>query len=124
MIVALTLTHGNSYGAQVVVDGLGLILGHGMSRFDPVPGRSNSVAPGKRPLHNMCPTIVFRDAGRCWRSARPAADASRTRSFRCSQASSAKDSSLEQAVRVPRLHTEGGMNIHAEAGFDKPSPSD
>src|SRR5439155_4032384 len=60
-MVALTLTHGNSFGAMVTVDGLGLVLGHGMSRFDPRPGRPNSPGPGKRPLHNMCPSIVTRD---------------------------------------------------------------
>src|SRR5262249_30976404 len=37
MMAALTFTHGESFGAQVTVDGLGLILGHGMSRFDPRP---------------------------------------------------------------------------------------
>ena len=60
-MAALTLTHGGGFGARVTVEGLGLILGHGMSRFDPRPGRANSPGPGKRPLHNMCPTIVVRD---------------------------------------------------------------
>src|SRR5439155_11577341 len=60
LAVALTFTHGEGFGACVTVDGLGLILGHGMSRFDPRPGRPNSIAPGKRPLHNMCPTVVTR----------------------------------------------------------------
>jgi gamma-glutamyltranspeptidase/glutathione hydrolase len=58
---ALTLTHGDSFGAQVTVPGLGLTLGHGMSRFEVRPGLPNSVAPRKRPLHNMCPTVVARD---------------------------------------------------------------
>ena len=59
-MVALTLTHGNTFGACVTVEGLGLILGHGMSRFNPRSGHPNSPGPGKRPLHNMCPTIVLR----------------------------------------------------------------
>src|SRR5262249_29531268 len=59
--VALTLTHGESFGAQVTVAGLGLILGHGMARFDPRPGRPNSPGPSKRPLHNMCPTVLLRE---------------------------------------------------------------
>jgi gamma-glutamyltranspeptidase/glutathione hydrolase len=59
-LVAITLTHGNGFGAQVVVEEFGLVLGHGMSRFNPRPGHPNSVAPGKRPLHNMCPSIVLR----------------------------------------------------------------
>lgn len=60
-MIAITLTHGGSYGARVAVPELGLILGHGMSRFDPRPGRPNSPGPGKRPVNNMCPTIVTRD---------------------------------------------------------------
>src|SRR6185295_13243663 len=60
-LVAVTLTHGGGFGAQVTVDGLGLLLGHGMSRFDPHPKHPNSPGPGKRPLNNMCPTIVTRD---------------------------------------------------------------
>lgn len=59
-LIALTLTHGSTFGAQVAVDGLGLCLGHGMSRFNPQPGQPNSVGPGKRPLNNMCPSIVLR----------------------------------------------------------------
>jgi gamma-glutamyltranspeptidase/glutathione hydrolase len=61
MMAALTFTHGNAFGAQVTVDGLGLTLGHGMSRFDPQPGRPNSPGPRKRPLNNMCPTIVTKE---------------------------------------------------------------
>jgi gamma-glutamyltranspeptidase/glutathione hydrolase len=61
MMVALTFTHGEAFGAQVTVDGLGLILGHGMSRFNPHPKHPNSPGPGKRPLHNMCPTMVLKE---------------------------------------------------------------
>lgn len=57
-LIAITLTHGGGFGARVVVEELGMILGHGMSRFDPRPGKPNSPGPGKRPITNMCPTIV------------------------------------------------------------------
>jgi gamma-glutamyltranspeptidase/glutathione hydrolase len=60
-VAALTLTQGGSFGAQVTAEGLGITLGHGMSRFDPRPGQSNSIAPGKRPLHNMSPTVVLKN---------------------------------------------------------------
>jgi len=60
-MVAATFTHGSTFGAQVTADGLGIVLGHGMSRFDPRPGHPNCPGPGKRPLHNMCPTVVTRD---------------------------------------------------------------
>jgi gamma-glutamyltranspeptidase/glutathione hydrolase len=60
-LIAMTLTHGGSYGARVAVDELGMVLGHGLSRFDPRPGLPNSPGPRKRPMTNMSPTIVTRD---------------------------------------------------------------
>jgi len=60
-MASLTATHGSWFGSMIAVDGLGLVLGHGMSRFDPVPGRPNSIAPGKRVQHNMSPIIITRN---------------------------------------------------------------
>src|SRR4029079_15058951 len=60
-LAALTLTHGGGFGAGVTVPGLGLTLGHGMSRFDPHPGHPNSPGPHLRPLNNMCPTIICKN---------------------------------------------------------------
>ena len=34
------------------------MLGHGMCRLDPRPGRANSIAPRKRPLNNTCCMLV------------------------------------------------------------------
>ena len=57
-LVAITVSHGGSFGSCVTVPGTGIVLGHGMCRFDPHPGLPNSVAARKRPLNNVCPTIV------------------------------------------------------------------
>ncbi len=59
-VVSLTQTHGAAYGSWTTVPGTGLIFGHGMARFEPRPGHPNSVAPGKRPLHNMAPILAMR----------------------------------------------------------------
>jgi gamma-glutamyltranspeptidase / glutathione hydrolase len=57
-LVAVTLTQGNPFGTCVTVPETGFTLGHGMCRFDPRRGRPNSVAPGKRPLNNLCSLIL------------------------------------------------------------------
>lgn len=114
LTVALTFTHGESFGAQVVVDGLGLVLGHGVSRFDPRPGRANSIAPGKRPLHNMSPTIVTRN-GEPW-LALGATGGRRIPNavFDVLSQRVGRDLPLAEAVKAPRLHTEGDPALTLE----------
>jgi gamma-glutamyltranspeptidase / glutathione hydrolase len=58
-LISITATQGWMYGSHLVVDGMGLVLNHGMSRFDYSPGHANAPAPGKRMLHNMAPQIVL-----------------------------------------------------------------
>jgi gamma-glutamyltranspeptidase/glutathione hydrolase len=60
-VVSLTHSHGGSFGSLVTVPGTGILLSHGLSRFDPRPGRANAIGPRKRPLHNMSPLLVLRD---------------------------------------------------------------
>jgi gamma-glutamyltranspeptidase / glutathione hydrolase len=58
-VVSLTATHGHLYGSAVVIDGLGLVMGHGMSRFDLTPNSPNTPAAGKRMSHNMAPAVLL-----------------------------------------------------------------
>jgi gamma-glutamyltranspeptidase/glutathione hydrolase len=60
-VVALTQTLVNHFGSGVIVPGTGVLLNNAMSWFDPEPGRVNSLAPGRRGLNNMSPTVVLRD---------------------------------------------------------------
>jgi gamma-glutamyltranspeptidase/glutathione hydrolase len=116
-MVALTLTHGGSLGAQVSIDGLGLVLGHGMSRFDPHPGHPNAPGPGKRPLHNMCPTVALRDG-------KPGLALGARGGRRIPNtvldvllARIGEGRTLPQAVRAPRMHTEGGLDVTLEKSW-------
>jgi len=61
--VALTQTLLSAWGSRVVAPGTGILMNNGMFWFDPEPGRANSIEPGKRPLANMAPTLVFADHG-------------------------------------------------------------
>jgi gamma-glutamyltranspeptidase/glutathione hydrolase len=117
MMAAITLTHGNSFGACVTIAGLGVTLGHGMSRFDPEPGHPNAPAPGKRPLHNMSPAIVL-SGGRPvlavgGRGGRKIPNAVLTALAHATL----RDSSMEQAVAAPRVHTEGTPVADFEPGW-------
>jgi gamma-glutamyltranspeptidase/glutathione hydrolase len=68
--VACTATVNTSFGSKVVVPGTGILLNNQMDDFALQPGvanhfgllggDANAVAPGKRPLSSMSPTIVFR----------------------------------------------------------------
>jgi len=117
MMVALTFTHGEGFGAQVTVDGLGLILGHGMSRFDPRPGRANSVAPGKRPLHNMCPTVVTRDGKPVLALGATGGRRIVNTLFDVLAYRLGEGRSLSDAVKAPRVHTEGDLALALEAAW-------
>jgi gamma-glutamyltranspeptidase/glutathione hydrolase len=56
--VAMTTTLLSSMGSRVVLPASGVLMNNGVMWFDPQPGQPNSMAPGKRPLTNMCPVIV------------------------------------------------------------------
>lgn len=68
--VAITATVNTSFGSKVVVPGTGIILNNEMDDFSSRPGvpnafglvgaEANAVAPGKRPLSSMSPTIVLK----------------------------------------------------------------
>ena len=67
--VAITATVNTTFGSKVIVPGTGVVLNNEMDDFSIYPGmpnafglvgaENNSVAPGKRPLSSMSPTIVL-----------------------------------------------------------------
>jgi gamma-glutamyltranspeptidase/glutathione hydrolase len=75
MCVSMTYTLESSFGSRVVPRGAGFILNDEMNDFNWIPGVTdasgrvgtppNLLAPGKRMLSSMCPTIVLKD-GKPW----------------------------------------------------------
>jgi gamma-glutamyltranspeptidase / glutathione hydrolase len=64
-MVALTQTLMSLFGSCVMLPRTGITMNNGMLWFDPEPDRPNSIAPGKRPLCNICPVVVSR-GGKPW----------------------------------------------------------
>jgi gamma-glutamyltranspeptidase/glutathione hydrolase len=70
-VVATTVTLNSSYGGGTIVDGAGFFLNNEMddfvakpgmpNQFGLVGGEANAIAPGKRSLSSMTPTIVLRE---------------------------------------------------------------
>lgn len=69
--VAITATLNTAFGSKVVIPGTGLTLNNQMDDFSTQPGvpnvfgllgaENNAIAPGKRPLSSMSPTIVLQN---------------------------------------------------------------
>lgn len=57
-LVAMTTTLLSSMGSRVVLPETGVLMNNGMMWFDPRPSSANAIAPGARPLCNMCPVVV------------------------------------------------------------------
>jgi gamma-glutamyltranspeptidase/glutathione hydrolase len=64
-MVALTQTLLSVFGSKVVLPSTGILMNNGIMWFDPRPGTPNGIAPGRRPLTNMCPVIALR-GGKPW----------------------------------------------------------
>jgi gamma-glutamyltranspeptidase/glutathione hydrolase len=64
------------FGSRVIIKGTGVLMNDEMDDFAAQPGtpnvygliqgERNAIAPGKRPLSSMCPTIVLRRDGSFW----------------------------------------------------------
>jgi gamma-glutamyltranspeptidase/glutathione hydrolase len=111
----VTFTQGGSFGAQVTLDGLGLTLGHGMSRFNPLPGHPNAPGPGKRPLHNMCPTVVLRDGRPVLGVGAQGGVRIPNTIFEVLAQYVGRGRSMEEAMAAPRLHCMGTTGVEMES---------
>lgn len=59
-VAAITESLECYFGSGVVVPGSGFLLNDTMHDFDVLPGSPNSIAPGKRPVSNMTPTLLLK----------------------------------------------------------------
>ncbi len=114
-VVAITQTVNTSFGCKMIAPGTGIILNNEMDDFSIAPGvanafglvgaEANAIAPGKRPLSSMSPTIVLDAAGKplltCGAAGGP-------RIITCTLQTICRvldlDQSIQDALDAPRVH--------------------
>jgi gamma-glutamyltranspeptidase / glutathione hydrolase len=114
-VVAITQTVNTSFGCKMIAPGTGIVLNNEMDDFSIAPGvanafglvgtEANAIAPGKRPLSSMSPTIVLDGAGRpvltCGAAGGP-------RIITCTLQTICRvldfDQSIQEALDSPRVH--------------------
>jgi gamma-glutamyltranspeptidase/glutathione hydrolase len=106
-LISLTATQGWMYGSHLVVAGLGLVLNHGMSRFDYSPGHPNAPAPGKRMQHNMAPMIALKSGQPAFAYGLPGGPKIVSVTAQLVLDTIAFQDSPASAIAVPRVHTQG-----------------
>ncbi len=113
-MVALTNTLLERFGSRLTLPGSGVLMNNGLFWFDPRPGQPNSMAPGVRPLSNMCPVLAVKD-GKPW-FALGASGGRRIvpAGFQLTSLLIDFGLSLEDAYRVPRIDVSGSPSILAD----------
>ena len=113
--VSNTYTLNNSYGSAAVAKGTGLLLNDEMDDFAAKPGtpnmygliqgERNAVAPKKRPLSAMTPTIVLRKDGSLWFTVGSPGGPTIINTVLCIITNVIDyDMNIQQAIDFPRIH--------------------
>ena len=113
--VANTYTLNNSYGSAAVAKGTGILLNDEMDDFAAKPGtpnlygliqgERNAVAPKKRPLSAMTPTIVLRKDGSLWFTAGSPGGPTIINTVLCIITNVIDyEMNIQQAIDFPRIH--------------------
>jgi gamma-glutamyltranspeptidase / glutathione hydrolase len=114
MAVAATLTINLTFGCGRMAAGTGVLLNNEMDDFVSAPGtpnafglvggEANSIAPGKRPLSSMTPTIVLKDGQVRMVTGAPGGSRIITTTLQTIVNVVDHDMNVLQAVKAPRIH--------------------
>lgn len=128
--VAVTTTLNNSYGSKTVVGGAGFFLNDEMDDFSAKPGvpnlygavggEANAIAPGKRMLSSMTPTIVLKNDKPYLVLGTPGGTTIPTSVFQTLVNILEFNMSTEDAVYKPKFHHQWLPDtLNIEEGFDE-----
>lgn len=116
---AAAITHSIGMSSGVVHPGLGFQQNCHMVMFDPVPGRKNSIAPGKRPITGGGPVLFLRNGSPYLVIGSPAGARKVTAIVQALLNIEDFGMDLQSAVAADRIHAENQpMTIIAEPHFD------
>lgn len=118
-MVALTNTLLERFGSRLMLPETGILMNNGMMWFDPRPGRPNSIAPGRRPLSNMCPVLATHGDGRGWFAL--GASGGRRIVPACFQLTSMLidfGMSMDEAWNAPRIDVSGTETVVCDGRLD------
>ncbi len=112
--VACTATINTGFGSKVIIPGTGVIMNNQMDDFSAQPGvpnafgllgaEANAIAPGKRPLSSMSPTIVLKDGRPIMSVGAAGGPTIITQSLLAIIRKLDLDMSLKEALERPRYH--------------------
>ena len=115
-VVANTYTLNFSFGSHIVVPGTGILLNNEMDDFAAkagaanayglVQGEANTVAPNRRPLSSMTPTIVFKDGQPWLATGSPGGSLIITTVLQTLLNAMVFDMNIATAVAAPRVHNQ------------------
>ena len=124
----MTTTLNGGFGSYVTVEKLGFLLNNEMDDFaskEGVPnsygliqGPANSIAPGKRPLSSMTPTIVLKDGALRMAPGSPGGSRIITTVANILLSTIDEGLNIQQAVDAPRFHHQYLPDtVYLEPGF-------
>jgi gamma-glutamyltranspeptidase / glutathione hydrolase len=128
--VAMTQTVNTSYGCKVIVPGTGIVLNNQMDDFSIAPGQPNSfkligaeanaVAPRKRPLSSMSPTIVLENGQPILTVGAAGGPTIITQVLQCLVRRLDLNLPLDQTLAQPRIHQQWSPDsVRIESRLDK-----
>lgn len=113
-IVSNTYTINYSYGSGIVADGTGILLNNEMDDFSAKPGEpnaygllgseANAIAPRKRPLSSMTPTLIVKDGKPILATGSPGGSTIITIVLQIVLNTIDFEMNIAEATSVPRMH--------------------
>ena len=112
--VAVTPTLGGLFGNNVVVGSTGLLLNNGMrlGSTSPYPENVNYVGPGKIPILNNSPVIVFKDGKLAFVFGSPGGETIGQTEFQMLVNLIDFDMPVQQAIEAPRFALDASPNFY------------